>query len=181
MASARAGAGAATGGAEDFLARLGLEHAAGKDPAAQRLERRGRLPIGKPQPLHGEELLGYPGARLIRAVDHHRQEKEVIVRHVERALDRQTPFAAEVTLVPRLGPRRHDGHEVVALADLAADFLIPCIAAAEFALVEPYFETEARQCIAERACGLAVIRGIAEKYRCRHVRARRAIARSRAI
>ena len=68
----------------------------------------------------------------------------------------------------------------VALTDLVADFLIPRIAAAEFALVEPYFETEARQCIAERACGRAVIRGIAEKYRRRHVRARRAIARLRA-
>ncbi len=110
--------------------------------------------------MNGEKLLGDTRLRLIRVVYDQRQKKQVIVRHVERALDRQAPFPAEITFEARLGSRRDDRHEIIAFADLLADLLVPGVAAAELALVEPDIETEARQCIADGPGGLAIIRGV---------------------
>ena len=109
--------------------------------------------------------------RLARVVDDHRQQKQVIVRHVERALDRQTPFAPKITLVAGLGARRHDGHEEIALAYLFADLLIPRIAPAQLAFVQPDVDPELGERIADRARRLAVFGCVAEEYRCRQVRA----------
>jgi len=70
----------------------------------------------------------------------------------------------------RLGARRDYRHEVIALANLLADLLIPGVAAAELALVEPDVEAKARQCIAYGPCGLAVIGGITQENGRRHKR-----------
>src|SRR6185312_15416856 len=63
-------------------------------------------------------------------------------------------------------------HEEVALADLAADLLVPRVTAGQIALVVPDLETVPGQSVAEAQGGLAVLRGIAQKHgRCRMVRA----------
>src|SRR6185312_11684759 len=63
-------------------------------------------------------------------------------------------------------------HEEVALADLAADLLVPRVTAGQIALVVPDLETVPGQSVAEAQGGLAVLRGIAQKDgRCRMVRA----------
>ena len=87
----------------------------------------------------------------------------------KRALDRQAPLAAKIALVPRLGSRRHDGHEVIALADLFADLLIPGVAPAQLAFVQPDLHAELRERIADRSRGLAVFGCVAQEYRCRQV------------
>ena len=50
---------------------------------------------------------------------------------------------------------------------LVSDLLIPRIAAAQLALVEPDFDTGGAQGLANLLCRLRVLRGIAEKYRVR--------------
>ena len=54
-------------------------------------------------------------------------------------------------------------HEQRARSDLPADLRIPCIAADEFARIEPHFDAAAAQRIANALCRFRVLRGTAEK------------------
>ena len=86
---------------------------------------------------------------------------------MSNALDGQAPLAAKVPLVAGFGARGYDGHEVIALADLLANLLIPGVAPAQLALVQPDLDAELRQRIADRSRGLTVFGCIAQEYRCR--------------
>src|SRR6185312_9817770 len=171
----RVGVARQRGGAHRSLARFpGWRWAglAGDEAAAQGLECRRRLAARHARPLDGEESVRDARPGLARIVDDHRQEKGVIIRHVEGALDCQAPLTAEVSFRPRLGLCRDHRHEEVALADLAADLLVPRVTAGQIALVVPDLETVPGQSVAEAQGGLAVLRGIAQKDgRCRMVRA----------
>src|SRR5581483_6609860 len=91
------------------------------------------------------------------------QQEHVVIRHVERALDRQPPLSPEVSLVARLGMSRADGHEVIALADLAADLLIPRITADQRALVVPHLHAEIGKGIPDELRRAPILRGVAEE------------------
>ena len=82
---------------------------------------------------------------LVSLVDRDRQEKRGPLRHQMRALVGQFPFQSEIRFAPRLGSRRDDGDKERARLDLAADFLVPRIAAFEPVLIEPHLDVEGRQ------------------------------------
>ena len=135
----------------------------GEQPAAEGREG-GRGPAGgEAEPLDGEKFVGDARPEFARAVDDDGQEEHDVVGHIEGALGGEAPFAAEVTLLAGLGGGRDHRHEIVAVADLAADFLVPGVAAAEFAFVIPDFETGGGEGIAHGACGGAVFGGIADE------------------
>ena len=80
----------------------------------------------------------------------------MVIRHIEGSLNGEPPFPPEITLRPRLGLSRNERHEVVALANLPADLLIPGLSAAKLAFVVPNFEAQRSQRIAKRPSGLAI-------------------------
>lgn len=96
-------------------------------------------------------------------VDDDRQDEDMIIGHVERALDREAPFSAEITLVARFGVRRDDGHEEIAFANLPPDLLIPGIPADQVALVVPHLEPVTGQGLSQRLCRAPVFRGVAQE------------------
>jgi len=104
-------------------------------------EGEGRLATGETQPLHGEELLRNSGTGLQRVIQDDRHQKHDVVGHIETAFSRESPFATEITFAPPLGGRGNHRHEISALANLPADFLIPSIATTEFVFVVPDFKS----------------------------------------
>src|SRR5260221_722248 len=72
-------------------------------------------------------------------------------------------FAAEVAFATRLGVRGNHPHEQRARADLAANFFVPTVAAAQLALVEPHFDAETAQRLRDAAGGVGVLACIAEE------------------
>ena len=103
--------------------------------------------------------------RLGSIVDDDGHQKHCVVRHIERTLDGQAPFSAEIALAARVGLRRYDGHEEVALTDLAADLLIPCISAEQVALVVPRLEPEERKGIPDELHRSTILLRIAQENR----------------
>ena len=103
------------------------------------------------------------GILFIDVVDDDGNEKWLVVCHVLRAIDGQPPLAPEVAFEPGLRLRRDDGDEQHARANLLADLLIPCIAAAKLALIEPDFDARSLKRVADAARRLGILRGIAEK------------------
>jgi len=100
-----------------------------------------------------------------RGVDDDGHEKHDAVGHVMAAVDGEAPFAAEVAVAARLGLRRDDRQEIGALADLAADFLVPRVAAAEFVFVIPDVDPGGFEGVAEEAGGGAILGGVVYENR----------------
>src|SRR6202142_861864 len=82
-----------------------------------------------------------------------------------RALLPQMPLEPEIALVARLGARGDDRHEQRALLDLPADLLVPRIAAAPLALVEPDLDAGPSQSITDSFRRLRVLRGVRKEDR----------------
>ena len=80
-----------------------------------------------------------------------------------RAIVSEFPFEAEITFAPRLGVRRDNRHEQRALLDLPANALVPRIAAAQFALIEPHFDARRSQGFANTTRSRGVLGRVAEK------------------
>ena len=93
----------------------------------------------------------------------------MIVRHIEGSLDGQSPFPAKIAFVPGLGLGRHQRHEIIAVANLLADLLIPCVPATQLAFVMPDFEPIGRERIPDPPCCLSILRRVAQKNADRRV------------
>ena len=76
------------------------------------------------------------------------------------AVDGHAPLTTEVTLEACIGVRRNDRHEQRAILDLLPDLLIPCVAADEFALVEPYLDAACAQRFSDALRRLGILRSI---------------------
>ena len=131
------------------------------EPLTQGLECGVGLSAGRTHPLDRQKSLRDTRSGLAGIVDDDGQEKGMIISHVKRPLDGETPFAAKISFMPRFGLRRNDRHEVIAFADLLADLLIPDISAAQIAFVVPDLEAESRQRVPEHARSFAVRGGVA--------------------
>ena len=68
-------------------------------------KRRRRLTARQPGPLRTEEFLGYTRIGVACLVDHHWHQESRVIRHVLQPPRGEIPFAAEVTLRPRIGVR----------------------------------------------------------------------------
>jgi hypothetical protein len=77
-----------------------------------------------------------------------------------RPVDSQFPLKSEITLISPMSIARDDGNEEGAGIDLLADRIIPGVAAAQFALVEPYLDAGSPQCVTDTAGRRGVLRGI---------------------
>src|SRR6516165_6027710 len=104
------------------------------------------------------------GARTGCRIKADRQDERAVAGHHVGALVRKIPLKPEVALLPRRCIRRNDGNKERAVADLASDLLIPHVAAAQLALVEPDLDTRTAQRLANAPSRLRVLRGIAQKY-----------------
>ena len=103
------------------------------------------------------------GRFLRRVVNHHWQQERLVVGHVQHAVDRQIPFAAEVALAAGVGVGRDDRDEQCTFLDLLAYRCVPRITPAQLALVEPYVEARGAECLADAARGSGVLRRVAEE------------------
>src|SRR5580658_569078 len=92
------------------------------------------------RPLDCVELLWNSRVLISGSVDDYGHKKRLVIGHAMRARDGEFPFAAEIALESRLGVGRYDRNEEGAISDLAADLLVPGIAAAKLALVEPHLD-----------------------------------------
>ena len=81
------------------------------------------------------------------------------------AFDGQFPFEPEVAFPALIALAGDDRHEEGALLDLAADLLVPDIAAAQLAHVEPNLDPEGAQGIGDVASRVRILAGIAEENR----------------
>ena len=140
---ARAAARAGAGGGQ----RLGEQALHVRDKVRQRPGAR------RPRPGHREKGLGHEGLVLDRGIEADGHDKGAAAGDEERALFGQMPLEAEIAFVPRLGLRRHDGHEQRAGADLLADSLIRFVAAALGLLVEPHLDARGPEGGDERSGG----------------------------
>jgi hypothetical protein len=73
------------------------------------------------------------------------------------------PLEAEIPLGPLGGIGGDDRDEQGAVANLPPYLLVPGIAAAQLALVEPNFDARGLQRIADATCGRSILRGIAQE------------------
>lgn len=87
----------------------------------------------------------------------------MVVGHIEGSLDSEAPLPSKITLVSGLGLGRHERHEIVAVANLLANLLVPCIAAAELAFVVPYFKSKGRERIPDPSRSMTILRGVTQK------------------
>jgi hypothetical protein len=95
--------------------------------------------------VNRKKLLGDPCASLGSVINDDRQEKGVIIGHVEGSFDRQPPLTAEISLGTRFGPSGNERHEEIAFANLPADLLIPRIPSVQTTLVVPDFKSKRRK------------------------------------
>src|SRR5215469_11398649 len=108
--------------------------------------------------------------QLRRVVDTDRKEKGPASRHEVGALVGEVPFEPEVALSAGLRTPGDDRDEERTRANLAANRLIPGIAAAQFVLVEPDLDATLTQALGNASRRLGILRGVAEKYRARRFR-----------
>src|SRR5215831_16853682 len=108
-----------------------------------------------------QEWLRDIGGILARTVNADRYEEHPALRHQVTTLLSESPFEPEVALRARLRGLRDDRDEQHAVLDLPPDSLIPRVAPAQFALVEPDINACCAQCIANLLCSLGILRGIA--------------------
>ncbi len=87
--------------------------------------------------MHGLELVGHARPRAVGVVDAHGKDEHRAVGHVARAVDRITPFAAEIAFDAALGGRRDDRDEIRAAGDVVLDLAVVVVAAFEPLEVEP--------------------------------------------
>jgi hypothetical protein len=80
-----------------------------------------------------------------------------------RAILRQLPLQAKIAFPSCLRVGRDDRHEQCAFFDLSADLLIPRIASAKLALVEPDLDRSSAKRIADFPRRHRVLRGIAQE------------------
>jgi hypothetical protein len=119
----------------------------------------------QPGPLHAHEFLRHEGVVFARLVDHDRQDERHAARHVARAVGGLTPFPAKIAFRPALGDGGDERKEEDAIPDLAADFLVPGVAAPQFALVEPDLDAGPAQGLGHDRGGAGVLAGVAEENR----------------
>ena len=87
----------------------------------------------------------------------------MVVGHIERSLDSQPPLPSKIALVSCLGLGRHERHEIVAVANLFTNLLVPGIPAAEFAFVVPNLKSIGRERIPNPSRSLTILRGVTQK------------------
>ena len=100
-------------------------------------ELRRRLATRQARDVHGLELLGHQRLGFGRVVDAHRQDEHGALGDVARAVDRVTPLAPEIGLVPALRRRRDHRQEEAAARDVGVDLAVVIVAAFEPVEVEP--------------------------------------------
>ena len=128
------------------------------------LDKLGRgLAAGQARAVGLEELLGDIGVGFPGVVDDHRDDEGAIFRHVVGAVHRHSPLAPKVAFLPRLRVGGDDRHEKRAVLDLAADFLVPHIAAAQFAHVEPDLHAKGAEGFGNVPGGFTVFPGIGKE------------------
>ncbi len=93
----------------------------------------------------------------------------MIARHLVTALIRKIPLQAEVALVPGGGVSGDHRNEKRALLDFAPDLLVPDVAAAQLALIEPDFEPGGTQRLGDSTCSLRILGCVAQEYCARHI------------
>ena len=79
------------------------------------------------------------------------------------ALRPEFPLNPKIAFEARLGVRRDDWDEQGAIPDLPPNFLVPCIAPDQLALVEPDFNPGASERLGESLRHHGVLVGVAEK------------------
>src|ERR1700691_209623 len=80
-----------------------------------------------------------------------------------RAIDCKLPFEAEIAFGPTTGVFRYDRNEQRAGLDLLSDRVVPGVAAAQFALVEPHLDARGAQGPADALGGRCILGGVAEE------------------
>ena len=126
--------------------------------------RRGLAP-GQAGPLRLQERLGDAGGGFAGVVDDHGKKKRHALGQQMGAFDGQFPFEPEVAFPALIALAGDDRHEEGALLDLAADLLVPDIAAAQLAHVEPDLDPKGAQGVGDPAGRVSILAGIAEKNR----------------
>jgi len=132
-------------------------------------EGRRSLTAGKMRPLDFQEGFGHIGTLFLGVIDNHRNHKQSAVRHVVRAIDRESPFPSEIALAPLLGVRRNDRDEQRAVVNALADLLIPDVTAPQLTLVKPNFDPCGPQGRADPLRRRRILGGIAQKHCLRRV------------
>jgi hypothetical protein len=112
--------------------------------------------------LHLSKALGHPFIIIARIVDDDRQQKREVRIHEVTAINRQLPFESEIALTALVRGVRDDREERQTGLDLPADRLVPRIAAAKLAPVEPDLNVAGAQCLNPLG-SLRVLGGVAEK------------------
>src|SRR5271167_3052915 len=91
-------------------------------------------------PLNCAELLWNSRVLVFCAIDDHGHKKRLVIGHVIRACDGELPLAPKITFESSLSVGRYDRNKERAISDLAADLLVPSIAAPKLALIEPHLD-----------------------------------------
>ena len=128
-------------------------------------ERRQLLRLAHADPLHVDERIRHVGVGLAGLVQCDRQDERLAFGHEVRSLLRQPPLEPEVALEPALRVAGNQRHEQGAVLDFAADFLIPRVAAAQFALIKPDLDPVGAEGRGNAFSRGRVFMGIAEENR----------------
>ena len=115
--------------------------------------------------MHAHEFRRHDGGGFGRVVHHDGRDERHALGHQVRALGSEFPFEAEVALAALLRVCGNNRDEERAVLDLAADFLVPHIAAAEFVHVEPHFEAVAAERVGHAPRRVEVFARVAEENR----------------
>ena len=120
-----------------------------------------RLTGGKPCPLHRAKLVRHARAGIRRVVDDYREQEWRVIGHQVGAIHRQLPLQTKIALTAFVRVRGDHRDEQGAVVDLLADLVIPDVPAAQFALVEPDLDPGGPQRLADTACRLGILGGVA--------------------
>src|SRR5687768_16775208 len=96
-------------------------------------------------PLIAKKFLRDFGSLFYHIVYDYGQDEGPVPRHDMRPLDGDFPLPPEITFAPLLRVPGDDWKEQCALLDLFSYLLVPRIAAAEIAFIEPHVDTEGPQ------------------------------------
>ena len=126
---------------------------------------RWRVAVAQPRPLSAQELLGYPGIRFARVVDHNGYEERRVVRHVQEPPGREIPLPPEVAFYSRIGMRGNHWKEQCALVDLLANLRIPGVTCAQGIRVEPDLDARHSQGFTDTPGCLRILGSVREEDR----------------